>query len=100
MNPLPTTVITGPAPVCQSINNSTATYTTPLVAGNTYLWSVSAGGTIISGQGTNTITVQWNTPGPQTVQVIEAIPSTSCSATATLAVTVTPKPVTTPITHN
>jgi uncharacterized protein (TIGR02145 family) len=34
-----------------------------------YTWSVSAGGTITSGVGTNAISVTWNTAGPQTVTV-------------------------------
>ena len=34
-----------------------------------YTWAVSSGGTITSGQGTNTVTVTWNTAGTQTVSV-------------------------------
>lgn len=50
---------------------STITYnvTPSLGTANTYVWSVSAGGTIGSGQGTNEITVTWNTAGAQTVTV-------------------------------
>jgi hypothetical protein len=76
------------------------TYTTPNVVGNTYAWVLSAGGTIISGQGTNTITVQWTTPGIKTVQVTETITATGCSKTVSITVTVTPKPITSPISHN
>jgi hypothetical protein len=99
VNPIPTPVITGPAPVCESITGTTVTYSTPNVAGNTYNWVV-VGGTIVSGQGTNSITVTWTTPGAGSVQVTESIPSSSCTAVANLAVTVNPKPLTTPITHN
>jgi len=63
-HPLP--VITGSASVCAgSAGNSYAT-----TAGMTgYTWTVSAGGTINSGSGTNTISVTWNTAGAQTVSV-------------------------------
>ena len=100
VNPTPTPVITGPQPTCESVNNSTVTYSTPNVPGNTYTWSLAPDGVIVSGQGTNQITVRWTSPGPKVVTVVETIPGTGCSETATLNVTVTPKPVTTPITHN
>lgn len=50
---------------------TTVTYSTPSNAGHSYNWSVSAGGTILSGQGTNVIQVQWNQPGAQTVTIQE-----------------------------
>jgi large repetitive protein len=100
INPLPTPVITGPTPVCVSVAGTTSTYTTPNVAGHTYNWTVT-GGTIATGQGTNTITVTWTTAGAGSVNVSETITATGCSkAAAPLAVTINPKPVTTPITHN
>jgi PKD-like domain len=99
VNPIPTPVITGPAPVCESITGTTVTYSTPLVAGNTYTWVVT-GGTFVVGATPNIILVTWTTPGAGSVQVTESIPSSSCTAVANLAVTVNPKPVTTPITHN
>jgi hypothetical protein len=34
-----------------------------------YFWSISGGGTITAGAGTNAITVTWSVPGPQTVSV-------------------------------
>lgn len=36
------------------------TYSVPLEASSTYVWSVT-GGTILNGQGTNTVTIQWDT---------------------------------------
>jgi len=100
VNPVPVPLVIGPSPVCENINNNVATYTVPPVAGVTYFWTVSSNGTIVSGQGTNSITVQWNTAGPGTVQVTETYTSTGCTGTNVLPVTVTPKPTTTPITHN
>jgi hypothetical protein len=99
VNPLPTPVITGPAPVCQTIGTNYSTYSTPAVAGHTYTWTVT-GGTIVSGQGTNSITVNWIIVGPGNVSVTETITSTTCNAGATKPVTINPKPITTPISHN
>ena len=99
VNPLPTPVVTGPSPVCVSVAGNTSTYTTTNVADHTYNWVVT-GGTIVSGQGTNSITVSWTTAGAGTVAVTETITASGCSAANTLNVTVTPKPVTSAITHN
>ena len=68
VNPLPVPTISGPNPVC--VGSTGNVYTTQ--AGNTnYIWVVSAGGTVTAGGTTNsnTITVTWNTAGPQTVTV-------------------------------
>lgn len=63
VNPLPVPAVAGPASVCL---NSTATYSA--VAGmSNYTWSVSAGGTITSGTGTNSINVLWSTTGAKTI---------------------------------
>ena len=99
VNPLPTPAITGPDPVCISVNGAVSTYTTTNVAGHTYTWTVT-GGTITGGQGTNTITVSWTTAGAGTVSVTETITSSGCSANVVKNVVVNAKPVTSPITHN
>ncbi len=99
VNPLPTPLVGGPSPVCEAVGGSTATYTTPNIAGHTYNWVV-VDGTITTGQGTNTITVSWTVPGAGSVSVTEAIISSGCSANNIKAVTINPKPVTTAITHN
>jgi PKD-like domain len=99
VNPLPTPVVTGPSPVCQTIGTNYSTYSTPNVAGHTYNWTVT-GGTIIIGQGTNSITVNWTAVGAGNVSVTETITATTCNASANKAVTVNPKPITTPISHN
>jgi hypothetical protein len=98
INPAPTPVITGPSPVCESISGSTTTYSTPNIAGHTYNWVVT-GGTIASGQGTNTINIIW-AAGAGSVSVTETITAGGCSANVVKSVTVTPKPVTSAITHN
>jgi hypothetical protein len=68
VNQPPTPTISGPASVC--VNSTGNTYTTQ--AGMTgYAWTVSAGGTVTGGGtgSSNTVTVTWNTVGPQTVSV-------------------------------
>lgn len=69
VKPLPVPEITGPAELCE--NSFVQKYTTH--AGNTnYQWTVSPGGSIVSGQSTNEIGVIWNIPGIQNVSVTYA----------------------------
>jgi hypothetical protein len=66
VNPLPVPTITGTATLC--VNSGYYSYTTE--SGMTmYNWSVSSGGTLISGSGTPSIQVSWVTAGAQTVSV-------------------------------
>ena len=87
-NPVPT--ITGATSFCVY---STITYSTE--AGNTgYNWTVSAGGSIVSGNGTRMITVYWNVPGAQTVKVTYVSPTGCLVLTPTIKnVTVNSLPV-------
>jgi hypothetical protein len=63
VNALPVPVINGPAVGC-----ITNTYTYSTASGMSgYAWTVSSGGQIMSGAGTNTITVKWNSTGAQFV---------------------------------
>ena len=64
--PRPVPVVTGPAAACLgSINNI---YTTqPGMSG--YTWTVSTGGTITSGAGTNAVSVTWAGLGTQNISV-------------------------------
>ncbi|PKB18753.1 family 16 glycosylhydrolase [Flavobacterium sp. 5] len=67
-------------------NNETGkTYTLNAIAGAIYNWTVPSGATITSGQGTNTITVNWGTTGGD----VSAVATVSgCNATTyKLAVT-------------
>jgi hypothetical protein len=66
VNCAPVPTITGPNNVCPNAGNST--YTTQPGFSN-YVWTVSGGGTLVSGQGTNTLIVTWTTAGAQTVSV-------------------------------
>jgi hypothetical protein len=91
VNPLPVPAISGPASVCPASTGNVYT-TQPGMTG--YVWTVSSGGTLVSGSGTNAITVTWNTAGPQTISVIYTN-SNSCTAAAPIIynVTVNPLPV-------
>ncbi len=91
----PVPVITGPSTVCI---DAVTTYT---VAG-TYppgdlQWSVSPSnrGSILSGQGTNMVTIRWH--GPPTPAIITA---SACSGSGTFAVNIVNPPVVSPIAAN
>ena len=91
VNALPVPVISGPAAAC--VNLAGNVYTTQTGMTN-YSWSISAGGTITAGTGTSSITVNWNTPGAQTVSVWYTN-GNGCAAAvpSTYNVTVNPLPV-------
>lgn len=75
--------VIGDAKVYQ--NETGKTYTLNAIAGASYNWTVPSGATITSGQGTNTINVNWGTTGGD----VSAVASVSgCTATTyKLAVT-------------
>ncbi len=85
-------IITGQDVVCQtnSINYSTQN-------GNTgYQWAISSGGIFTSGTSGNSVTVTWNTPGAQFIEV-NFTNNFGCTAPVPtrIPVTVNPLPVTT-----
>jgi len=63
---VPVPIISGEDSLCSGTTG--VVYTTQLNYNN-YLWAVSPGGNITSGAGTNSITVDWNGFGNQTVSV-------------------------------
>ncbi len=69
VNPLPVPVITGPATVCQGSTGNIYVTQTGMTG---YTWTISPGGTITAGAGTDIITVKWNDPGAQNVSVAYA----------------------------
>lgn len=62
--------IQGPTPLCQ--NATGAVYSVTNTPGSTYTWTVPAGATIVAGQGSNSITVDFGTTGGQ-ISVVETI---------------------------
>jgi len=66
VNGLPSPTITGTNSMCAG--SGYYTYTTE-TGQNNYNWTVSSGGSIFSGQGTNSVSVMWNTAGANTVSV-------------------------------
>ena len=91
VNPLPNPAISGPSPVCAG---STGNIYLTQAGMSGYTWTVSSGGIITSGGGTNAITVTWNQVGSQTVSV-NYTNSFGCTATSPTVynVTVNPFPV-------
>jgi len=67
VHPLPVPTINGPSMNCTSAGN---VYTTESGMTN-YVWAVSSAGTVTGGGGSsdNTVTVTWNSTGPQTISV-------------------------------
>ena len=86
--------------VCESAINLT-TYTVPNSAGSAYVWNIT-GGNIVAGQGTNTIQVDWSMtiPGNYLVEVIETDLNGCIGNIVLCDVTITPTPITGPITHD
>ncbi len=82
--PVMSATIQGANDVCPGLDNYTIT---ALPNATTYTWTVSNGGNIVSGQGTNSLSVNWVTSGAQTVSVVA---SNACGSSlpATLNVNV------------
>ncbi len=94
VNPIPvTSSITGSTTVCA--NDIGSIYSVTPIIGN-YTWAVT-GGIISSGQGTNSIGVDWGSAGAGTVSVFDTTGAGCHGALQSLNVTINPVPVTSPI---
>ena len=82
--------ITGPSPVCEGQTGSV--YATSPILGTTFAWTV-AGGTLMAGQGTNSITVDWGAAGSASVEVVATNTQGCLSAPTTLQVSIVSLPV-------
>jgi hypothetical protein len=94
VNPLPVPTITGTNTIC--LGAAPVVYTTQAGMTN-YLWTVSAGGTIVAG-GTptsNTITINWTTTGVKAITV-NYTNANLCTAVIPVSYAVTVNPVPTP----
>ncbi|OWY20306.1 hypothetical protein C7N43_09960 [Sphingobacteriales bacterium UPWRP_1] len=59
----------------EACTGQVVTYTcTPNLAGAVYTWALNGNGSIISGQGTHQITVQWNGGATGSVSVVQTVP--------------------------
>ncbi len=85
---VPQPVITGELFVCEGSAN--VIYSTELNPGNTYTWTVD-GGTIVSGEGTNSITINWGNSGSGLISVLEKT-SFECSTSLTSPVSILKMP--------
>ena len=95
VNPIPvTSPVTGPTIVC--VNDTGSIFSVTPAIGN-YTWTVS-GGVISSGQGSDSIRVNWVTAGPGNVSVFDTTAAGCMGTVQSLNVTVNPIPVTSPIT--
>jgi hypothetical protein len=93
VSPLPVPTLVGPNLLCAGTTGNV--YTTDAGMSG-YIWTVSSGGTITSGgsSNSNTVTIRWNTGGPQTVSVSYTNTNGCNPSTPTIfPVTVTPMPV-------
>lgn len=77
VNAIPLPVISGYSIVCQF---HLADYEVASNPGSTYAWTVT-GGTILTGQGNNFITIHWGSPGTGTVKVVE-VTSEGCEGSS------------------
>ena len=87
INALPTPSISGKTSTC---NTSTNIYQTANDSGSTYAWKVS-GGTIATGAGTDSISVNWGTGTSGTLNVVE-INKFGCSDSANAAIVINALP--------
>ncbi len=84
LNTRPTPKITGQNVTC--VNGVPVQYSVTPVAVNSYNWTVSPEGTIVSGQGSSTISINWTTAGSGSVKVTES--SSLCTSENTMGVTI------------
>jgi hypothetical protein len=95
VNPTPaTSPIAGPAVTCDSALGQVYSVTPP---GGNYTWSVT-NGTIVLGQGTDSITVNWDSAGTGTVSVVDTNAFGCPGIPQTISVTINPLPVTSAMT--
>ncbi len=76
--PKPVPVISGAVAACVG---STQTYSIADINGSTTQWQVT-GGTIVSGQGTSTITVQWGAMGTGTLSADQTMTTSGCAGSS------------------
>jgi len=86
VSPRPVPSLLGSTLAC--VGSSGVSYSTD-PGKNSYVWQVSAGGTITSGTGTSSINVTWNNTGAQWVSVSYTDPVTGCTPVSPMQLGVT-----------
>ena len=88
--------LTGPVTACKASTGHV--YITEPGKTN-YVWSISAGGSIVAGGtlSSYSATVRWNTPGTQTIGIIYTDPVAGCTSTIPRIVTVTVQDYVSPV---
>jgi len=89
VNPSPSPFITGDSIPC-GLTKMDQYFTSPSAL-YSYIWSIS-NGTLISGQGTNSVYINWGASGPGSVTLTETNTATGCSKSTTYNVMVYSKP--------
>ena len=84
----PAPVIVGASSLCEHVNSSV--YSVAANNGDTLFWTV-VGGTIINGQGCDSVTVHWGSAGNGSV-LLKASNSGGCDTTVSKSVTINPLP--------
>jgi gliding motility-associated-like protein len=90
VNPLPATgAIAGPSSICVG---DTGTFTVATTPNSTYSWQIN-NGSILSGDGTNSVTASWNTGGSNVIWVTETSTFGCVGDSVSFSVTVNDLPV-------
>ena len=93
VNVLPnTTIAEGAGPNCESASHTYNVVADPLC---TYAWTIlpAGRGIVAAGQGTNNVTIDWQTFGAATISVTGTNNTTTCVSTSTHPLTIHPKPL-------
>ena len=93
VNQLPNTTISeGTGPNCESASHI---YNVPIDPLCSYVWSVLplGRGNVVSGQGTGSITIDWQTFGSATISVTGTNNTTTCVSSSSHVLTIHPKPL-------
>jgi gliding motility-associated-like protein len=69
------------------ISNAQSNYSSAFEPGINYTWNVS-GGSVTNGNGTSSITIEWSTPGVNSISVTALNPVSGCDSTVTVFVNV------------
>src|ERR1039457_4138819 len=80
-------VITGAQVVVK--DQTLVLYSSPGIPGHTYSWVVT-GGVVVSGAGTNQISVNWGNVGTGTISLQETNPAANCSTTVNKNIAIQP----------